>query len=316
MANVISLQFNDKALYPEAKYTFSSNQDTNGIFYALGSDFGNAAWANPSGEYTTSGTGGAGPLTNMTNRVYNSGNYTLDDTEYGQLILNDYLFLPTRVYIAASSNTGGGALTGVSILDNAGNPVQLASFTSPSGGSQDFNVGTNTDIWTDTIRITNINGSAQVYVYEIEIYGKLRRKDGEDIALFTPAVDFQNYVDAAISPTGTGRLIRYEDGFFKSYNDTKFFAARAVLTGNVTFDNNAVNMLYTYDPNGADRDIVLPQAPRIDQYIRIVSIDGNNKLNIKETAAGPVVVDLSNSTGNLTAECIWEAENSVWHITV
>jgi hypothetical protein len=74
---------------------------------------------------------------------------------------------------------------------------------------------------------------------------------------------------------------------------------------------NGDDVVQALDPNGIARDVVLPDPGTQDDYFIIINnSDGlsasGNTLNIKETAAGPTVQVLDDTTGKLNINCIYD----------
>ena len=71
------------------------------------------------------------------------------------------------------------------------------------------------------------------------------------------------------------------------------------------------------DPNGAARDVVLPDPPtNNDHFVIINNSDGlsasGNTLNIKETAAGAIIQTLDDTTGLLSINAIYNSTAGTW----
>ena len=85
---------------------------------------------------------------------------------------------------------------------------------------------------------------------------------------------------------------------------------REILTATKTL--TSASALYQFlDPNGANRDVVLPAALVGLRYV-IKNIDTANTLSIKETAGGPVQATLT--VGSPIAEAVHDGTE--WHILV
>lgn len=91
---------------------------------------------------------------------------------------------------------------------------------------------------------------------------------------------------------------------------------RETLSGTKTLVNGD-DEVQALNPNGAARDVVLPSSPTDDKKFTIINdSDGlsasGNTLNIKETGAGPVVLTLDDTTGQMNTNCMYDLGSTTW----
>ncbi len=95
--------------------------------------------------------------------------------------------------------------------------------------------------------------------------------------------------------------------------DSKLAVKKELLLGDKTLTSTEEVYLYL-DPGDDDRDIILPASVPVGRYYIITNVDGDKKLNIKETSSGPVILELSNTTNYLRAELVRSLDD--WEVFV
>lgn len=314
MANVISLQFSDTIEVNTGRLDYTGNDlDDNDIGYWIGTQGYSVAYSDISlsGEVTATPN-----ITSSFNRntTADSVNIITNGANVDWTFAN-YVILPTSITLAIR---GDGSSTTIDFTLQAANESGgydiLGSFTQALGSSYArYNFSVSPDFWSRSFRFVKSSGN-NVRIEEIYMYGAFRREDNDTLGFFPANGTVEAVKDSVLSINSTNGPLDYQ-GKLDSRLNVILAATRITLTGDITIGDKGQDIILSFDPNGANRNIILPQNPRLDHYLKIINVDGANALNIRETVGGPIIQELSNASTVLTLEAIWVQEDSTWHIT-
>lgn len=313
MANVINLQFSDTVEINQVRLDYTGNEDDDtDIGYFIGTDANTTAYTNllSSGEVTS---GGAAEIsTTQFDRTKLQSATPATDHNW---LMTNYVISLTDLVLWHENNTSGTQNFVVEAFNERTNVYeQIGSFTANSTSEVKIAITCTMNFYSDDIRVRRTSGAANPEITEIYMYGFLRRKNGGSLGLLPPPTIFEDLADSKVDTSFADGWVKYVNFIIPDYRYA-FISSPVVLTGTFTLGSLQQSNVIALDPNSADRDVILPQEPHLDHYVRFISLDGSNNLNIKETAAGPTIVTLSNATTILTAEFIWEQTDQTWHAT-
>lgn len=129
--------------------------------------------------------------------------------------------------------------------------------------------------------------------------------------LVDKSIDGLQDVDTSTTAPSATSILKYDgSNWSTSFESELVTTNREVLSATKTLTTTSKVRQYL-DPDGVDREVVLPDPPIEGMIFFIKSLDGANKLDIKETAAGPVVLTISTAAGILESYFIYDGNE--WH---
>lgn len=316
MANIISLTFSNSVALSAEKYVYQNNTDDD-IFNGINSDFGNVTLAYNASEFTT--PSGPSPIDRPA-----GGFATINAAaeSWKVQILNYYVVPYYMVINISSSSTGSpvdisvSARTGLNnstdtfdkVLFDTVNTNETAVYT---GKEVALEYRTLTDTFAVRVDTGRPNGEPSCSIFQLYIYGYIFRKDNTTLPPVKAATLLGDMKDSFTAVSEDTEGVLEHRNVLHVVPNTVFKTSTETLTGNITLDNTGESTVFIFDPNGADRDVVLPENPVLDQYIKIININGTNKLIVKEDTT--VLVNLSNADITLVSELIFDGTE--WIIT-
>ena len=322
MAQTISISFSGEVNLGAKKFTYVSDLDTNGLVYAIGTDYNTTGFSNPatgSGAdirtYNDTGGGDTELVTSgITDRNLSVGGFVnvSSNGHYVRVQFPNHRLICTRV-TCHNDGTGGPTITLYGVGDDGGTGGSLTTLASavPVASAWDDWIPTNFQTAYKGFRLQHTAGGGSWFCDQIEIYGVFISDDGSSVGTVAPANVADRLQDEFLTGNGNG-LMRYEDGLHLT-NDRVYRSAEVTMTGDQTLGDLNQSVVLSMDPNGADRNIILPQNPFCGTYLKLISADGAFKLNIRETVGGAIQHELSTANNSLVATCIWNG--TTWHIT-
>ena len=311
MANIISLRFNNQIEVNTGKLIFTGNEtDDTDIGYWIGTE----GYASPYTDISTNGE--------VTNDAVLSPSWNRNTTADASVAIsntadwqfNNYILLPSSISLALRVGSTAAIDFQIELEDEDGNYINIGNFTQVLDSNYTiYNFPVDPSFWSKSFRFNKTFGTT-VLIDEIYIYGSFRREDNTRLGLFPANSTIENVKDSQLNINSTTGPLEYL-GQLSSKPNIIQQTKRITLSNNITLDNLGEATILTIDPNGVNRDVILPQAPRLDHYIKIINIDGNNSLNIKDTSTGNIIQELSNATTILSLEAIWDQTDGIWHIT-
>jgi len=312
MANIITLQFNNQINVNTGKLNYTGNDlDNNDITYWIGSNGFSQAYSNVrvSGEVVASSL-----LDNAwTKDTATDGGIVSTTADWG---FTNYVVLPSSITLAirgsstsgtrdiqfeAKNDDGDYEIIGIFPATNLGTPYARISFPIDN------------QFWTKDFRFSLTAGDTLI-IDEIYMYGSFRREDNSSLGSFPANGTIEDVKDSILNNSSVTGPIDYQASLSSKPNIIQT-ADRRTLSGDLTLDNLANHIILSCDPNGSSRNVILPQQPRLDHYLKIINVDGSFPINIRETVGGPIIEELSNANSVLALEAIWESTDSIWHIT-
>ena len=308
MANVITLQFRDNVEARVSRNDYTGDRlDYTDIEYALGTNFGATSYINVS----STGLVSASSLSQAFDRNESTVTSTLSSATwtYNQHVVNisDVVMrivptsaIPTTFQLQARNQFG------------AWIPLQEVTVSSTTDQVIEFR-NCDHDFTCEEIRIVRVSGTSNFQLYEIHSYGYVKSDENIILGSLPAPTSIETIADSRLNTlvTQSKGAIDYRQTL-DAKDDITFETIRLTLSSNYTIPSDLPYTVLTIDPNGVNRDVILPQTPQVNHYVKIISVDGNNFLEIKETSAGSSIVSLSNSTGTLTAEFTWNSTNQTW----
>lgn len=316
MANIINLTFSNTVELEQEKFEYTGDTNNNtDIGWFLGTSGGATGYINIQGSgIVTSSHASTDPFDRVTNTGSTGSDNRFTNGDPYIITFNDYLISITRSIHHLRKITGftSNTFNFQYFDDRAGSYLTYFSNSYSSNTIADSGLISPTP-FSDSFRIT-LDNSNTWSVWEVYLYGFLRRKDGEPIGFITPPTTFNQLKD--INNLSIPGQIGY-DGFVNSNYNAPYTIRRETLTGTFNVTSTGSGNVNILNPNGANRTVNLNanNTPRLDHYIRLVNIDGAFALNVYEFDGGPFIVELSNVTGILTAEFIYNQTDNTWEVT-
>lgn len=313
MANVISLKFGDQINTVTGRLDYTGNElDDNDIGYWIGTAGNTVAYSDIrlSGEVVVGST-----LLNAFNRNTATDSGSSISTTPQAWTFNNYVLLPTSISLFWRTDSAATIDIEISYENENGVYESLGVFTETPGTSGAyFNYPVFPQFWSKSFRIARVGSGSNFRVDEIFMYGAFRREDNSTLGLFPANSTIETVKDSQLNINSIDGPLNYQAALSSKPNNITS-NIRTILTGDLELDNKGRHTIISLDPNGATRNVILPQFPRLDHYIRIINVDGSSVINVRETVGGPVIQELSNASTVLTLEAIWVQEDSIWHIT-
>jgi len=312
MANIISLQFSDQveAVTGKLDYTGDDTDDAD-IGYWIGTD----GYASAYSDIRVAGeVGAASQLTTCFNRGL-AVDATSSIASTAAWSFANYVLLPTSITLAIRGDSAGNRDFLLEAENESGVYESIGQFSAvnlPTGYNR-INFPVKANFWSKSFRFNKTLGG-NLRIDEIYMYGAFRREDNSSLGLFSANSTVESVKDSVLDVASINGPLDYQ-GKLDSKSNIILTGNRVTLTGDITIGNKGNHLIQSLDPNGANRNVVLPQFPRLDHYQKIINVDGANALNIREVVGGPIIQELSNSSTVLSVECIWDQEDSTWHIT-
>lgn len=313
MANVISLQFSDQIQTNVGRFDYTGDVlDDTDLNYWLGTSGNTVSYVDVSTSGILTVSGGLSAAFNR-NQFVDSG---VTITSTATWTYADYSVLTSRILISLRDSGGGGGACHfvIEAKNSSGVYETITSFNSTIGGGFAYiDLPCTPKYWSKDFRFNRISG-VTVRIDEIYIYGALRREDNNTLGLFPANSTIETVKDSQLNINSIKGPLNYQAALSSKPNNITS-NIRTILTGDLELGNKGRHTIISLDPNSATRNVILPQFPRLDHYLKLINVDGTSIINVRETVGGPIIQELSNASTILTLEAIWDQTDGVWHIT-
>ena len=315
MANVISLTFNNNINLRAEKYLYQNDADDD-IFNGINSNFGNITQVYTPSEFI------------VTNSIPidrpSGGNVSVDSTaESWKVHILNYYIVPYFIVIRARRAGSGAQVdisascrTGLNNSTDAFDKILFDTFNTNEAQvytSKEVSLEYRSLVDTFAVRRDNSrsNFDSNFFLSQFYVYGYIFRKDGDIIPPVKAATTLGDMKDSFTNLSDvTQGVLEFTDTLNVVPNQV-LKTSTQILSGNINLNNTNEFTVYILDPNGADRDVILPDPALKDTYIKIININGNNRIIVKEDTI--VVANLSTADVTLVSECIYNGNE--WIVT-
>ena len=292
------------------------------VFYHLGTALDTTSWTNPSGtdvSITVDKTLTAGGVANMIDRS-TSQEIRFDNTSLPVIFkfefLNNYEF-DLASYEIIHDGLSGAVWRDWTVEGSADDVnwdyLHNVQDADPAGNSTThyFIVSLkNTHYKYIRFRVTDTDGGGSyASIVEMRWWGSLRNDTTGVAGSRIPGDIVTNFTDVDTYQSYDNRVMRYNsaDNQIQSVPRVPWEPVNlAAQASNVSATNDGRARAYYITPT-TDIDFVLHDPPEINDAVLVKNLNGAFKIDIKETAAGSVVQELSNSSGKLEFEFVYDS---------
>jgi hypothetical protein len=284
------------------------------IFYHLGTNLNQSQWANPFNISVTAslteGTLTEGNLNAVTGRSTSNGGYAVFNNSNTILqfeFLNNFE-IDLQSYIIYNNTWAGTGYTAW-IIEGSNNQSewyklsQVSNHNSASGKAEIYYCESRLGFF-KYIRIKILAPSQRNFT-AFNFFGKLRNLITGQATIESTKDIFSSYPSIDSQARYENTILRYDGTYWEPRTRFPYEVIKLNLTENYTITSGYKPTFYIISPNGADREILLPDSPVKDDVIKIKNVDGMYTLTIKENATDDTPITMNNS-GKLQYEFVYD----------
>lgn len=319
--NIVTLNSVQAANVSTINLPYIPDSDQLDILYQLGTSIRTVPFVNPIGSnvlLSHTGVISSGIINNIIGRNTNGVQFNPSGLPYHIKIefLNNYEVDLSTITFEVDNLSGVPYSFRLEGSNDNTNWVLLERFSS---GSSPLNVPfsfpvENRQGFFRYIRVRFTDHSGSLSLVEIKLYGKLRNLVTGVAGQRGIIGTFDNYpdIDANRFVVWPDNVLLYDGTTWEARPTFPWEVRKEVLTGDLTLTTAHQPIFYVISPNGANREIILPDPPTVDDTVRIKNLDGAFDLTVKQnpTDLTPVVL---NNAGKLQYEFVYDGV--AWLVT-